>query len=136
MSSKIYLVFVIISVILFYKGVRKMLTTHKNGIVNKVKLCDFCSNKSRYDGKTNMGFWANMCDNDFSRYGIGLGEGKGKEIVVKDKLNERRFEVSPGTLPNLGSVITVQGLQWVVHSVNRVRNEVTAIPKKRSKQWK
>ena len=28
-----------------------MLTTHKNGIVNKVKLCDFCSNKSRYDGK-------------------------------------------------------------------------------------
>ena len=113
-----------------------MLTTHKNGIVNKVKLCDFCCNKAKFDGKTNMGFWANMCKTCFGNYGTGLGEGKGQEIVVKDKLNERRFEVSPMSLPNLGSVITVQGLQWVVHSVNRIRNEVTAIPKKRSKQWK
>ena len=36
---------------------------------------------ARVDGKTRAGAWANMCLLCFREYGIGLGEGKGYELL-------------------------------------------------------
>ena len=41
--------------------------------------CDICGMfKAKYDGKTFMGAWANMCDVCFKNFGVGLGMGKGQ----------------------------------------------------------
>ena len=50
--------------------------------------CDFCieqgvSCAAKYDGKTILGPWAYMCDAHFQRYGVGLGLGKGQELVLE-----------------------------------------------------
>lgn len=45
--------------------------------------CDFCSEQASFDGKTKMGPWANMCQSDFDRYGIGLGLGLGQKLEVR-----------------------------------------------------
>lgn len=50
--------------------------------------CDICrsegSTKSaKYDGKTIMGPWANMCAPHFKQYGVGLGTGRGQRLVLK-----------------------------------------------------
>ena len=57
--------------------------------------CDFCRQnplvmyqEAHYDGKTRMGPWANMCREHFKRFGIGLGLGKGQELVLVDKNNK------------------------------------------------
>ena len=47
--------------------------------------CDFCrevgiEKPAKYDGKTRMGLWANMCEAHFYRYGVGLGVGKGQKV--------------------------------------------------------
>lgn len=38
--------------------------------------------EAHYDGKTIMGPWANMCDECFAQYGVGLGVGQGQRLVV------------------------------------------------------
>lgn len=50
--------------------------------------CDFCAEskvtptpKALYDGRTTFGQWANMCENHFRAYGVGLGLGKGQKLV-------------------------------------------------------
>ena len=52
--------------------------------------CDFCSllelpevPKAYYDGRTTMGPWANMCQEHFDQYGVGLGLGRGQKLVLK-----------------------------------------------------
>lgn len=35
-----------------------------------------------YDGKTNMGPWAYMCEDCFQRFGVGLGTGKGQRLIL------------------------------------------------------
>ena len=35
-----------------------------------------------YDGKTTMGPWANMCEDCFQDYGIGLGTGLGQRLIL------------------------------------------------------
>lgn len=47
--------------------------------------CDFCKNKARYDGKTSMGPWANMCPICFGKHGIGVGTGRGQELLIQEK---------------------------------------------------
>lgn len=52
--------------------------------------CDFCTaavtvTRARYDGKTVMGPWANMCEVHFNEYGIGLGTGRGQRLVLKSE---------------------------------------------------
>lgn len=37
---------------------------------------------ARYDGKTTHGPWAHMCSDCFSAHGVGLGTGRGQELVV------------------------------------------------------
>lgn len=51
--------------------------------VSELPKCDFCDEQARYDGKTVMGPWANMCVLHFGQYGTGLGTGRGQELVVK-----------------------------------------------------
>ena len=54
--------------------------THTEVKVTKLPKCNFCENEAHYDGKTNMGPWANMCKRHFNQYGVGLGLGKGQEL--------------------------------------------------------
>lgn len=51
--------------------------------------CDFCvqqgltNSKAKYDCRTSLGPWANVCESHFRQYGVGLGLGKGQKL---DKL--------------------------------------------------
>ena len=45
--------------------------------------CDFCVRPARYDGKTRMGPWANMCEIHFRSCGVGLGLGRGQELILR-----------------------------------------------------
>ncbi len=50
--------------------------------------CDFCKSEgiakpAAVDGKTIKGFWANMCDLHFMSWGIGLGTGRGQQLVLR-----------------------------------------------------
>lgn len=54
--------------------------------VSEIPDCDFCKEDNiktpaRVDGRTRMGSWANMCENHYLRYGIGLGTGKGQILI-------------------------------------------------------
>lgn len=49
-----------------------------------------------YDGKTQMGPWANMCEDCFSQYGVGLGTGQGQRLVLTSaKTAEYGYEPCP-----------------------------------------
>lgn len=39
---------------------------------------------AKYDAKTVFGWWANLCEECFRRFGTGLGLGKGQELIVED----------------------------------------------------
>ncbi len=53
--------------------------------VNELPSCSFCKAQARYDGKTKIGQWANMCEGCFKNWGIGLGTGKGQKLFVYKK---------------------------------------------------
>lgn len=38
-----------------------------------------------YDGKTRSGPWANMCEECFAEYGVGLGTGRGQRLILKPR---------------------------------------------------
>ena len=59
------------------------MSEHKKVVVEVLPKCDFCGKEAKYDGKTDMGAWANMCLPCFGTRGIGLGLGKGQELEVK-----------------------------------------------------
>ena len=46
------------------------------------KTCDICDKPAEYDGKTILGPWAYMCEQHFSKLGVGLGTGKGQKLEV------------------------------------------------------
>jgi hypothetical protein len=63
--------------------------------------CDFCaadeaknetdgtlslqaSELALYDGMTDLGPWANMCEPHYALHGGGLGTGRGQRLVLKD----------------------------------------------------
>ena len=46
----------------------------------KLGPCDFCGSPAKYDAKTNMGPWANMCAECYSAHGVGLGLGKWQRL--------------------------------------------------------
>ncbi len=55
--------------------------------VARLPKCDFehrggCFNAARYDGKTKQGSWANMCEQHFEIYGVGLGTGRGQKLLL------------------------------------------------------
>lgn len=56
--------------------------------VSEIPSCDFehlggTTTQAAYDGKTNMGPWAYMCETHFKMIGVGLGLGKGQRLVLK-----------------------------------------------------
>jgi hypothetical protein len=62
---------------------------HTKVNVSKLPFCDFCrsenhSRKAKYDAKTKLGPWANMCEYHYLHYGIGLGLGKGQELIADE----------------------------------------------------
>ena len=49
---------------------------------NPPKQCDLCNKQIQnefVDGKTQMGPWANMCQPCHTKYGVGLGTGRGQK---------------------------------------------------------
>lgn len=42
-----------------------------------------CGGAAGYDGKTIFGPWAHMCPEAFTRYGVGLGVGRGQRLVLR-----------------------------------------------------
>lgn len=55
--------------------------------VTALPACDFCKGQgtvkeATYDGRTAAGVWANMCRFHFDVFGLGLGTGKGQELIV------------------------------------------------------
>ena len=60
--------------------------------VTKLPKCDFCAQRGMtrdayYDGRTIHGSWANMCEEHFLQYGVGLGTGSGQRLVLRSSLN-------------------------------------------------
>lgn len=54
--------------------------------VQVIPNCTFCFNNglgtpASYDGKTDSGPWAFMCETHFKIYGTGLGTGKGQRLI-------------------------------------------------------
>lgn len=53
--------------------------------VSKLPMCDVCDmNVATYDGRTKQGPWAYMCKECYKSIGVGLGIGKGQQLVVKN----------------------------------------------------
>lgn len=53
-------------------------------IIREKTVCDICANEpAKIDGKTIVGPWAFMCEMCHRFYGIGTGDGKGQEIMIR-----------------------------------------------------
>ena len=53
--------------------------------------CDICATECDHylqDGVTKMGPWATMCRTCMSKFGIGLGTGKGQEYLKNEETGE------------------------------------------------
>ena len=61
---------------------------HTKVEVLKLPDCDFCGETAKYDGRTKLGPWANMCQYCFNIYGIGLGLGRGQELILETREEE------------------------------------------------
>lgn len=59
--------------------------------------------EAKYDGKTVMGPWANMCEECFQQYGSGLGTGRGQRLVVKSAKTASEDKAKPGEIEDLES---------------------------------
>lgn len=65
-----------------------MTAPHTKVTVLALPDCDFCGDTAHYDGKTKLGPWGHMCESCFHKHGVGLGLGRGQELVVKDDKDE------------------------------------------------
>ena len=59
---------------------------HDTTRASRIPWCDICDSRgdktpAAYDGRTRMGPWANMCEECFEEYGVGLGLGRGQRLV-------------------------------------------------------
>ena len=64
-------------------------------VVDEPRYCNFCkviheqiiglvgTTVAKYDGKTKMGPWADMCQEHFDEFGVGLGLGRGQKLISK-----------------------------------------------------
>lgn len=58
-------------------------------IVPKLPNCDLPHEEkveARYDGKTQGGPWAYMCEECFDHYGVGLGTGRGQRLLLREDM--------------------------------------------------
>jgi hypothetical protein len=90
-----------------------------------------------YDGKTIYGSWAFMCQECFTKYGVGLGTGRGRRLVLKDGVSlgevmeenkrldiaARQRELPLEVLPEvLGELKAEQGVRVSGNLVERFRS--------------
>ena len=61
---------------------------HTTVIVDRLPQCDLCECEAHYDARTVTGQWGYLCDQHYSEYGVGLGLGKGQELLTKGQDNE------------------------------------------------
>ena len=55
-------------------------------VVDSIPTCDLCQkNPAFMDGKTRMGPWAYMCVSCSTNCSVGLGVGKGQQLVLRVK---------------------------------------------------
>jgi hypothetical protein len=52
--------------------------------VTELPQCSICGEDATYDGKTVMGPWGYMCQDDFEFFGVGVGTGLGQRLVLAD----------------------------------------------------
>ena len=63
--------------------------SHTEVIIASPEFCDFCMDRrgakviAKYDGATEFGPWANMCEICFVHHGIGLGLGRGQKLILR-----------------------------------------------------
>lgn len=57
---------------------------HEQVRVSEIPKCDLCGKPARYDAKTKQGPWGYLCWSCFQDHGIGLGLGKGQELVLEN----------------------------------------------------
>jgi hypothetical protein len=58
---------------------------HAKTLIDIIPQCDLCKkNKAKVDGKTFDGPWAYMCIECFRLEGIGIGLGKGQELIERE----------------------------------------------------
>jgi len=65
-------------------------------IVSTLPVCDvhrFASPSSpdepaRFDAKTSMGPWANLCQKHYEQFGLGLGLGLGQRLILPSEVSE------------------------------------------------
>lgn len=66
---------------------------HTKVTVERLPKCDFCGRIARYNSRVKSGIeahlvfearygWAYMCEACFAIYGVGLGLGKGQELIL------------------------------------------------------
>jgi hypothetical protein len=55
--------------------------------VDSIPDCNLCNDHQLavYDCKTKQGPWGNLCEKHFSIFGVGLGLGKGRKLIIKGK---------------------------------------------------
>ena len=68
-------------------------------VVSTLPQCDFCDTPARYDGETDMGPWAYMCETHFRQHGQGLGLGIGQQLLLLSEFIQQREALSPPPLP-------------------------------------
>ena len=120
---------------LAYRGVTK---PHTQVDVFELPSCDFCQQAGRdvtalYDGKTQFGSWANMCQKHFNMYGIGLGLGKGQKLNVIKDLASRTVALRTKTNERYDSVHNPEDMEdhptssLRFHSAGKIPREIRAI---------
>lgn len=59
-------------------------------LIDQYPDCDLClgrgaTTEAHYDAATVFGAWGYLCEEDFKRYGVGLGTGKGQRLVLRSQ---------------------------------------------------
>jgi len=71
------------------KEIERMLKKHEAVIVARLPICSIpgCGKTARYDVRTWMGQWANLCPEHNTYYGNGrLGIGFGQKLVTEEEV--------------------------------------------------
>jgi hypothetical protein len=63
---------------------------HTTTTVQTIPPCDFCSpdvrpsgrREAAYDARLVQGYWANVCQEHFEAFGVGLGLGRGQRFIL------------------------------------------------------
>ena len=68
--------------------------------VKEIPNCDFCkmdgvTKPAKYDGMTKAGPWANMCQEHFDTFGVGLGVGRGQMLELQPKVDAPKTDKIP-----------------------------------------